>query len=423
MVFFQFSSYSRTARTTRVHAYWPGQTVFEILYFTKTGPEKPDNAIKRVYVTCVSFLPKSLDILDFVQIMRKFLKRKIKVTVLLLSLVVLYITVTIALYITDERKIERIREGCHMSEHSGHIDHPARLRLRKKRMSKFCESIKSQSRVEHDSFYKKPLTNEPRGTFFTDDKDKHHFICHGFKTGSTSWEPFFEANNISFIHLAECQWNSTCPSPSMTGLRMVQVRHPFERLLSGYRHIFLNKGWRNLGNWQFETQMEEFKEMFSKTWPEFVENIIINNGLFIPDEDLDDPGHPCSLIKNHWAPIWFTCDLCSPGQAPELIIKTETLGDDVKEVLRRLGMVTDVIFHSVWVTGMDDQGNLISQPSEQLGDSGAYTVKYFSQLTRRQILDLYQIYRMDFLIFGYHADSFLELLSQDFNENLKNGNL
>ena len=67
MIFFQFSSYSRTARTARVHAYWPGQTVFEILYFTKTGPEQPDNTIKRVYVTCVSFLPKSLDILDFVQ--------------------------------------------------------------------------------------------------------------------------------------------------------------------------------------------------------------------------------------------------------------------------------------------------------------------------------------------------------------------
>ena len=163
--------------------------------------------------------------------MRKFLKRTIK----LLSLVVLYITVTMALYITDERKIERIREGCHMSEHSGHIDHPARLRLRKKRMNKLCESIKSPSRVEHDSFYKKPLTNETRGTFFTLNKakDKHHFICHGFKTGSTSWEPFFEENNISFIHLAECQWNSTCPSPAMTGLKMVQVRHPFERLLSG----------------------------------------------------------------------------------------------------------------------------------------------------------------------------------------------
>ena len=86
-------------------------------------------------------------------------------------------------------------------------------------------------------------------------------------------------------------------------------------------------------------------------------------------------------------------------------------------------MVTDVIFHSVWVTGIDDQGNTVSQPSEQRGDSGAYTVKYFCQLTRRQILDLYQIYRMDFLIFGYHADSFLELLSPDFNENLKNGKI
>merc|ERR1711971_580747 len=113
----------------------------------------------------------------------------------------------------------------------------------------------------------------------------------------------------------------------------------------------------------------------------------------------------------------FTCDLCSPGLAPEIIIKTETLGDDVKQVLKRLGMVTDsadVMFPVVRMTGLDDQGQQISHPSEQRGDSASYTVKYFAQLTRKQILDLYKVYRMDFLMFGYHAHSFLELLSQDF---------
>ena len=356
--------------------------------------------------------------------MWKLTKRRIKVAVLM-SLAVIYITITMVIYITDEMKLERTRDGCHMSEVRRHIDHQERLRLRKKRVERFCESLRSPSRVEHSSFYTKPVTNAPRGTFFTVDKDQHHFICQGFKTGSSSWQSFFKEHNISFIDLAECQLNSTCPSLSKTSLRMVQVRHPFERLLSGYRHIFLNKGWRNLEtSWHFDRNLEmKLKEIFSKTWPEFVENILINNGLFIPEENLDTFDHPCSLIKTHWAPIWFTCDLCSPGLAPEIIIKTETLGDDVKEVLKRLGMVTDSMFPVVWVTGTDDKGDLISHPSEQRGDSGAYTVKYFSQLTRKQILDLYKVYRMDFLMFGYHADSFLELLSQDFNENLKNGNL
>ena len=267
------------------------------------------------------------------------------------------------LYINDERKLQRIRQGCHMSEVSEHISHRERLRLRKKRVNKFCESIRSPFRMEHSSFYKKPVTNDMyTGTFFTVDKDQHHFICQGLKTGSTSWQSFFKANNISWTHQHDCQLNSTCPSLPETSLRMVQVRHPFERLLSGYRHIFMNKGWRNLEtSWHFDKHLEmKLMEIFSKTWPEFVENIIINNGLFIPEEDLGNFGHPCSLIKTHWAPIWFTCDLCSPGLAPEIIIKTETLGDDVKEVLKRLGMEPNSIFPVVWVTVRTVWGTLES---------------------------------------------------------------
>ena len=61
----------------------------------------------------------------------------------------------------------------------------------------------------------------------------------------------------------------------------------------------------------------------------------------------------------------------------------------------------------VRVTGQDDsfdEGNRVS---------AEFTGKYFSQLTVMQILELYQVYKIDFDIFDYSPKPYLEL-AKDF---------
>ena len=323
------------------------------------------------------------------------------------NLVTILMFLFMVLYVNDHRQLNELKKEMNPNTN---IDHKERLRLRKVKLKNICKSIGSPTRVEHRSIHQKTIpNNECTGTYFKIDT-KRHFICNGLKTGSTSWQVFFAENNINTTHIRDCRADNSCPSPVQTELRIVQVRHPFERLLSSYRHVFKNGGWKTLDqNWQHDKETENFfNEMFSKSWRQFVANIIVNNGFFISEENLDNLDFPGTWVKTHWAPFWFTCDLCSPDLAPDLVIKTETLQWDVPEVLERLGMASDMSFPDIRVTGNDDNFSEGNRASEE------FVVKYFSQLSILEILQLYQVYRMDFLMFGYSPISFLEL-GRDFS--------
>ena len=252
-------------------------------------------------------------------------------------------------------------------------------------------------------FQKHIKNNECTGTYFKVE-GKDHFICFALKSGSTSWQVFFAENQIKTAYIADCAKNSTCPK--FPEVRILQVRHPFERLLSTYRHLFKNGGWKSLELNKDEKEIEDtLTLMFSKTWQEFIDDVIIKNQLFISEENLNDLNHPGTWLKTHWAPFWQTCGVCDFGSdlEPGFILKTETLEWDVPEVLSALGMKRDILFPDIRVTGNDDnfsEGNRVS--TEFVG-------KYFSQLTKRQILELYEIYKTDFIMFDYSPDQYFEL--------------
>ena len=49
---------------------------------------------------------------------------------------------------------------------------------------------------------------------------------------------------------------------------------------------------------------------------------------------------PAPLLSYHWAPYWKECpSVCSSGaSSPDLVVRMETLGEDVREVTRRIGL-------------------------------------------------------------------------------------
>ena len=111
-----------------------------------------------------------------------------------------------------------------------------------------------------------------------------------FQGGSTSWSFFFGENNITRTYLADCAITNTCPTNLQLRLLQVsphcwcysphtkhpvQVRHPLERLLATWRHIFKNGGWKSLDSAQASDQakarMEAEVEKF--TWNYFVQEV------------------------------------------------------------------------------------------------------------------------------------------------------
>ena len=307
------------------------------------------------------------------------------------------------LYFHDHRELTKLKEKDSKSQLK-HIDHKARLEKRKVRLKSVCESFNHPTRVEYSSLFHKSIQNNVcTGTYFKVAK-KDHFICNVLKSGSTSWQFFFAENQINNSHIADC---SITPEgcPEKPELKIMQVRHPFDRLLSSYRHIFKNGGWKALDLfWQKNKTIEDFYiKFFSKSWPDFVEDVVIKNEFVLSEDQLDNLNYPGTWLKTHWAPFWFTCGLCNSDLAPDMLVKLETLRWDLPEVLEAMGLSREIKFPDIRVTGNDDnfsEGNRVSEE---------FVGKYYSQLTRLQILHLYELYRTDFQMFDYSVDKYLEL--------------
>ncbi|KAG5877033.1 hypothetical protein JTB14_006514 [Gonioctena quinquepunctata] len=94
----------------------------------------------------------------------------------------------------------------------------------------------------------------------------------------------------------------------------------------------------------------------------------------------------------HWSPI---VEFCTPCMFEfQVIAHTETLQED-----------------QMYLIEMAHLGHLI-QPEWKNAGKGTtenQVYKYYSQLTRSQILQLYHIYRYDFELFNYSIQGYLEL--------------
>ena len=113
----------------------------------------------------------------------------------------------------------------------------------------------------------------------------------------------------------------------------------------------------------------------------------------------EEPG-----TRHHWAPVWLTCGLCHDYNIPDYVLKVETLEEDITDIFEsEFGMVGDqYVFPRVKTTG----SKTVQGSSER---SGKFLANYFGQLTKEQVLSLYEMYKMDFLLFNYNVTEFMHL--------------
>ncbi|XP_075215151.1 carbohydrate sulfotransferase 11-like [Lycorma delicatula] len=246
---------------------------------------------------------------------------------------------------------------------------------------------------------------------------RYHLIwCNVFKAASTSWmynfnvlagyKPvFLRRSNVVPLQLARRRY----PRPSLSELQaalndslaFLIVRHPFERLLSAYRdkiqYALPNTPHQKLGNDIIQKYRHTKKSKSAKilksrptnnprwpTFPEFVQYLV-------------DVQHKGDSLDMHWIPM---TEFCTPCQIDfDVIAKFETLQEDQKYLIDIAGV-----------------RNII-KPEWKNPSKGRVTKElmnnYYSQLTITQMLQLYNIYRFDFELFGYSLDEYIQQAKPD----------
>lgn len=153
------------------------------------------------------------------------------------------------------------------------------------------------------------------------------------------------------------------------------VRHPFERLVSAYQ------------NKMVEENGEE-KKIFLRQYPggsfsDFVDYVL-------RESMINCRTYSKCLMNPHWRPYLSRCAYCSINYT--VISKLESL----KEDLTFLGQLVGHTFHH-------------REENASGGDTKDERARvYFSQLQRDVVLELYELFRVDFEMFGYDAKEYLD---------------
>jgi len=313
---------------------------------------------------------------------------------------------------------------------------------RKLQLEKICEKYKDPFRVEHRALYKSypPLHHF---TYFNYNGSSH-MMCSILKGGSNSWKIFMQrvytAVQESGKALQSGEFATTLhqkpdnnsasisqscwPDCAEESIKIVQVRHPLERLLSAYRHVFERDNTYEDEFMKVVSLKQVLGKKFKKlSWTKFVD-MIINNELSLHNEFANLGGaktttdsktsqttkeqsqgyvkegftlnDPDIWVANHWSPYWYNCGLCLPELRPHYILHMDKLESDSVALLSELGLGHLNLSYPHTMKGMH-------------GHSSGHNVEYYSKLSKKQVWQLYNIYRIDHMLFGFSPEFFLSV--------------
>jgi len=157
------------------------------------------------------------------------------------------------------------------------------------------------------------------------------------------------------------------------------VRHPFERLVSAYQDKVVDVSDTSYTMVRYNLQRRYGKVSFYN----FARQILHHSR------------HNCRSILSchmdvHWEPYTARCGYCSIQYS--VIAQLETFQEDLHYIGRLAGVTfSQIVTHH-------SSGNTTSLARE-----------YFRQMDRHTVWKLYQLYQIDFELFGYSPDLYLEI--------------
>ncbi|RZF40956.1 hypothetical protein LSTR_LSTR013211 [Laodelphax striatellus] len=192
-------------------------------------------------------------------------------------------------------------------------------------------------------------------------------------------------------------------------LKVIIVRHPFERLLSAYRdklenvnvrtehgsaHFYKSYGSKIVERFRVggnKTKTQDILRPGTYYWqsnqpePAGIEPTFLEFVRYLISTDL------LSYADDHWIPYYLFCTPCLLKY--DLIAKVETFFRDQIYIIRALDVQN--IIKPTWKHQTKDSHS-----------SNKISKIYFSQLTRLEIEQLYEKYKLDFELFDYTPDAY-----------------
>jgi len=155
------------------------------------------------------------------------------------------------------------------------------------------------------------------------------------------------------------------------------VRHPFERLASAYRDK-IESGVLKKASLMIE------EDSGRVSFPNFV-TFILNKAR-----------RTCRRVSScnldiHWVPMISRCGYCDLQYSA--IARLESLAED----LRQIGVMAGLEFSHVLTHSHSSHWN-----------STSASLQYFSQVPKRDVEELYKLYKIDFDLFQYSLDLYLD---------------
>ncbi|XP_023808135.2 carbohydrate sulfotransferase 11 [Oryzias latipes] len=172
-------------------------------------------------------------------------------------------------------------------------------------------------------------------------------------------------------------------------LKFIFVREPFERLVSAYRNKFTLKynssfhkrfGTRIIRRYRKNAAQDALVNGDDVKFKEFIEYLVD------PATQKDGP------LNEHWQTVYQLCHPCHIHY--DMVGKYETLEEDSNYLLQLVGV-----------------GDFLHFPSyaKSTRTTDIMTAQFFSNISSQKQIQVYQLYKLDFLMFNYSIPSYLRL--------------
>ena len=186
------------------------------------------------------------------------------------------------------------------------------------------------------------------------------------------------------------------------------VRHPFERLFSAYEdkilgnsEVITGKHFRN-GIYN-NSEIQKFSTFVDHVLQQYKNSSCYNTHNSI-----------CYGVNIHWKPFNARCLYCEIPY--DVIARLETFDEDIKYIILKRNLTSWMNKSGIRLhknkdpeLTLPDTANIQKSSEIRKVEKKRKIMKYFHELTKQQIDDLYRMYFFDFHLFNYSAKEYLEI--------------